>query len=116
MATAVKLFAYSGMIAHHVATYNGQQSFHANFALKQPYLAREAITAGASALASTADLSASPSTKMLRVEVEPDKRIRYEITPKGADARTADADSPLLYGEDHLEFGPGWTISVVEVA
>ena len=91
MTAVVRLFAHAGMVALPIASYSGQQSFHANFALKQPYLARESIAAvTGSAQTTGSPLSESEHVKLLRVEIQTGKRVHYEVTPAGATLRVAD--------------------------
>ena len=117
MTAVVRLFAHAGMVALPIASYSGQQSFHANFALKQPYLSRQMITADTGgAQTSNAALSDSEHTKLLRVEIQPGKRVHYEVTPAGATLRVADTSSPILEGNDALEFHRGWLISLLEAS
>lgn len=89
----------------------------ARWLLKQPYLAKEAITlTNASATSSASPLSADNNVKLLRVEVQQGKRVQYEVNPPGLDARTATSSSPILYGEEMISFGPGWLISLIEAS
>lgn len=102
------------MISLNIASFSGARADNAVWVLKQPYLANETITATSTAQSSSAGLTSDASMTLLRIEIEEGKRVRYEVTPKGFDTRTADQDSPLLYGEETIHFGPGWTISLVE--
>lgn len=114
MSTRVRCFAYPGMISLPIASFSGARADNAVWVLKQPYLGNETLTVTASAVSSSLSLTSDASMTLLRIEVQEGKRVRYEVTPKGQDARTADQDSPLLYGEETIHFGPGWSISLVE--
>lgn len=116
MSTTVRMFAHEGLVATKVASYSGQGSENAIWMLKQPYLNSQTITATSSAQTSGAPLSANANVTVLRIEVQRDKRVRYEVTSNNADARTATQDSPVLYGETMLFFGKGYTISIIEDA
>lgn len=116
MSATVRCFAFPGMISLPVSSYSGGRGDNAVWVLKQPYLAAETITATGTAATSGSELSANGATNLLRIEVEQGKRVRYEVTPYGHDARVATSDSPVLYGEETLHFGPNWTISLIEDA
>lgn len=117
MTAVVILTTWSGMVPAAVATYSGQKVENAVWLLKQPYLAKEAITlTNASATSSASPLSADNNVKLLRVEVQQGKRVQYEVNPPGLDARTATSSSPILYGEEMISFGPGWLISLIEAS
>lgn len=114
MTATVRLFAHSGMVP---LTIEGQtqNSENAVFVLRHPYLAKESISATTgSAQTSSAALSANAGCKILRVDVQQGKIIHFEVTPSGHDARTATTGSPRLKGVDQLQWGPGWTISILE--
>jgi hypothetical protein len=111
MATAVKLFAHRGIVALPVLT-RSQDTKDTVFVLEQPYLATEALTAAASAVAS-APATCPGNTGLLRIEVEDGKTIRYELNPPGRSV-AATANSPALSGRDVLMAGGGWSISVIE--
>jgi hypothetical protein len=114
MSTTVRLFTHDGLISAAISSYSGQGSENAIFLLKQPYLGNQTITATGTATTSSASLSTNINTKMLRIEVQRDKRVRYEVTTQNANARVASQDSPVLYGEQMIAFGAGYTISLVE--
>lgn len=115
MTAVVILTTWEGMIPASVASYGGQKTENAVWLLKQRYIAKEAITVDENgALSSGAPLSENQNVKILRVEVQNGKRVRYEMNPPGLDTRTATNSSPILYGEEPLQFGPGWTISIIE--
>lgn len=116
MSVTVRLFAHSGIIVLPIASNNQQLVGSQEFMLKQRYLAREKLTADTStAVLSGAPLSADVSVKMLHVQVQPQKRIHYEVYGPNADAAIADTSSPVIEGEDNLEFYTGWKISLLEV-
>jgi len=112
--TKVRCFSFSGMIALPVASYAGSRGENSVWLLKAPYLGSETIEASSTAVSSGPSLSSNAATGLLRIEVDPGKRVRYEVTPTGHDPRVATQDSPVLYGEETIHFGPGWTISLVE--
>lgn len=114
MTATVRLFTHSGLISLPIASYSGQHSENAAFALKQPYLGNETMTVTETAQLSSSTLSASEHVRLLRVEVQQGKVVHFELTPKGQETRVATTDSPTLRGRDQLEFGPGWTISLRE--
>jgi hypothetical protein len=115
MSAVCRLFTWSGLAHAHVQDYQNQQSFHALTMLTQPYLGRAQITANTGGAQSTSAGMAPEHTKLLTVQVEPGKRVHYEITKNGSDARTADTQSPIIEGNETFPFGSGWTISLLEV-
>jgi hypothetical protein len=117
MSSTVRAYACSGVVAMPISSYSDQLSTNGQFMLRMPYLAGEVLTADTgAAVASAAPLSASQSVKMLYVQVQPGKRVHYEITPKGHTAREATTSSPIMKDEQVLLFGEGWAISVLEAA
>lgn len=115
MSAVVILTTWSGMVPAAVANYAGQKVENAAWLLKQPYIAKDAITVtDAEATDSAEALSSDAAVKLLRVEVQTGKRVRYEVNPPGLTPRTATATSPVLYGEEMVSFGPGWSISLIE--
>ena len=115
MTATVIMTVWEGMIPAAVASYGGQKTENAVWLLKQPYLAKQALTVDDSvAVSSSALLSESQNVKILRIEVQTGKRVRYEVTPPGHEPRTATNSSPIIYGEETIQFGPGWLISLIE--
>jgi hypothetical protein len=112
MATEVRLFAHSGVVSPDLVQSSRFQT-DAVFLLKQPYLARAHVTAGATAQASPPTLSESQHTTLVYVQVAPGGQVRYEINPPGRDV-AADAGSPLVTGNETLMFGRDYTISLIE--
>ena len=112
MTAAVKIFSHRGLVAPRVTT-TSQTSSDAVFVLEQPYLAREALTAGASATASSA-ATCPAETTLLRIEVQDSKTIGLELNPPGRSV-AATANSPTLSGKDTYQAGKDWTISVIDL-
>ena len=120
MTTTVRLYTHEGVQAMPVASYSGQLSTNGQFALRQPYLHGEVLTADTGAAVASTAATLAPETdnnvKLLMVQIQPSKRIHYEVTPLGRDARTATTSSPIIASETVLTFGPGWAISVLEAS
>lgn len=114
MTTAVALFTHSGVVSVPVANQNLASSDQAFVVLKQPYLGSDALSCDTSS-ADASETSAAPrGTTCVRVEVETGKVVYYELTPDGADLRTATSASPTMEGRNTLQFGDGWRLSVLE--
>jgi hypothetical protein len=118
MAANVRAYTHAGMQALPVASFAGQPSNTNQFMLKQPYLHAEVLTASTGAAVSSTPETLAPTTdnnvKVLYVQVQPGKRVHYEVTPHGHSARTATTSSPIMLDGTVLSFGPGWAISVLE--
>lgn len=110
MATLVRMFYHSGLATAEVAAGTRYATDSVSM-LKQPYLGRQKISAGASATLSAA---APSKTKLAFIQVEAGKAVHFEVNPNSDTARTADTDSPILTGQTQLEFGEGWTLSLME--
>jgi hypothetical protein len=119
MTASVRLFAHDGINTLPVASDAGQFRGNSMFVLRQPYLAREKIEAdGSNATSSAAALSESAHTRVLRMEIEPGKRVAYEISPPGRNGGTpvaADSSSPVASGDVEFEFGLRYVISLLDV-
>ena len=115
MTANVRIFSYAGIVAARVQS-GGGASFQTDslFTLKQPYLARETLTATASAAVESSTETSPKGTDLLRVEVQEGKIIHYEINPPNRSV-VADTSSPTLSGATNFNFGIGWTISVFEM-
>jgi hypothetical protein len=116
MSAIVTLYSWKGLSIAHVANYAEQQSFPSLTMLRQPYLARASITATTAFAQATTSALSPEHTRLLQVQVEPGKRVRYEVTPNGQTARVADDQSPAIEGSELIDFGSGWTISIIEAA
>lgn len=104
MAT-VRIFSHSG-----VANYTSD-SFTT---LKQPYIAREVVEAGAEPKSTSPKLTEINSTKLLHVQIEPGATVAIELNPQSRRVE-ADADSPRYTGNVIFEATVGCTLSILEV-
>jgi hypothetical protein len=116
MAATVRVFAHSGLIASPVRNANLAQSVEGLLTLTQPYLAGESLSASTGAAVASASATAPSGTTLLRMEIQAGKTIAYEVTPQGQDLRSATSASPYAEGRVTLSFGPGWRVSVLEIA
>lgn len=115
MTAYVRLFTHSKLLPAPVSNAGGRFSSDAVMQLKQPYIAKERLEANTgAAVASSAALSTEENGKLLFIQVQAGKTIHYEVIPDGHAAVSASATSPTLSGDTLLEFGRGWTISVLE--
>lgn len=118
MTASVRAYTHSGVQAMPVASYGGQLATNGQFSLRQPYLHKQVLSASTGSSVETTAATLAPSTdqnvKLVFVQVQPGKRVHYEITPYGQDLRSATSDSPILLNDTILVFGPGWTLSVLE--
>ena len=121
MAFVVRLFGHDGLARIRVPLVH---QFHADsvFQLRQPYLWRQNLTTNgttpvASVIATVAG-GGPDKTALLRIEVPDGQTIRYEVNTPGrpGGAVNADANSPLLTGRDVINFGLGWTISIIDAS
>ncbi len=111
MAATVKMFAFGGVA--NVAKSNVGAGSDNIILLKQPYLARETITASASAQ-STAAATGAAGSKVLLVQVQVGKRIALRVTVTGT-TNAADTNDVELVGDTLVEWGEGYTASMVEI-
>jgi hypothetical protein len=115
MAT-VRCFAHAGLSHAFVANYSQQQAYHALTMFKQPYMGRETLSPSTSVVAnSTADTLGVSGSRVLNIQVTPGERVHFEVTPQGQTLRVPDANSPIMEGNEVLEWGTGWRISFLEV-
>ncbi len=116
MPATVRMFSHAGIATAFVASHAEQLSFPALTLLQQRYLARASITATTGSAQSSSAALAPANTRLLHVQVEPGKRVHYELTPNGQTAVAADTSSPIVEGNTILQFGSGWTISLLEAS
>lgn len=113
----IRIFGYSGVVQIPVINPR-QDSKDSFFALYQPYefaslgtsSGGTPVTIGPSGLPAHKDLS-----KILRVEVPDGRSIRFEVNPPGR-AVAASAASPLLTGVLHINWGPGYSMSIIDAS
>lgn len=111
MATAVHIFAHAGVVQVPLVQ-STRKSDDATYMLRQPYLAREVLSAGATATSSSAN-TAPAGTSILLVQVADGGTIRYEVNA-GNRSVAATSSSPRMSGEHVIEFPVGATLSVIE--
>ncbi len=112
----VRIYSYPSLMVAAVNPSSGRPSSDSVFLLKEPYLAGE-VLAPDTLTADSSDAATAPSeTKMLKVQVQPGKRVYYEVTPGGQTLRLATSSSPIISGDETLFFGSGYRISFLEVA
>jgi hypothetical protein len=118
MSTTVRLFAYAGISQAFVANFAGQKANESVTLFKQPYLARESLTADTGTAVSSTSALSPPHSRILHVQVEPGKRVHYEISPPGRENGpvAADTSSPVIQGDEQFEWGSSWTISLLEAS
>src|SRR5262245_29242656 len=110
---AVRLTAYSGIIAVPWAA-NNQLATNAAYVFKEPYLATVTINTTGSPQSSSPALSADKGTRVLRVEVQRGSVMQYRVNLPNLTAVPVTQDDPTLDGKDNIDFGPGYTISIMD--
>lgn len=113
MTATVRIFTHAGTASAKVDPAGGRYTADSVFLLKQPYLGRQTIAATSGSAQSSLRAMAPRGSSLLHVEVQPGKTIHYEINPSNRDV-AATTDSPTLTGHTNFEFGPDWSISVLE--
>lgn len=120
MAFNVRLYGHQGIVPLRVVEGEAQARSDSVFQLKQPYVWAQTISVSATAASSTAvttpvsGFSNDPTT-VLRIEVPDGSTVRYEINPPNRSTVAASV-SPSLSGKDQLQFGAGYTISLIDAA
>ena len=113
MSAVVRVFTHAGIVAAKVDAGGGRFSTDSVYFLRQPYLGRQTITATSSAAQSSLSTIAINKTTLVHVEVQDGKTVHIEINPPNRSV-AASTDSPTTRGKTSFEFGPEWTISVLE--
>lgn len=112
MSVSVRVFYHSGLTTAHVAA--GTKFATDSVAmLKQPYLARDKVSATTGAAVSTA--AAPAGTRVAYVQVEDGKSVYFEVNPENR-TTAADSSSPVVSGSATFECGPNWSLSFLEHA
>lgn len=118
MSATVRMFAHAGLTQAFVANFSEQKADQSLHLLKQPYLARLSVTVDTGTpQASTSALSPS-GCRLLHIQVQPGKRVHIEVNPPGRSggAATADTSSPVIEGDEQIEWGSGWLVSLLEAS
>lgn len=114
MTAIVRLFTHAALISAPVSPASGRLSTDSVSQLKQPYLAKEQLTATTGSAVTSSAATAPSHTKLLVVQVQEGKTVNYEITTENATLVEAVASSPTLTGDQVFQFGAGWRISFLE--
>lgn len=113
MTAAVRMFAYAGVTP--LNRVSDQQAVNnTEFVYREPYLANQTITINTGG-SQTSSVNLSPQgSRVLRIEVQKGHVVHYEVTLQGNAPKVATTDSPTLEGHDHVDWGVGYTISLLE--
>jgi hypothetical protein len=114
MTATVRIYTHDGLVSAKVDPGGGRFSTDSVMMLKQPYLGGERLLPGTGTAVSSSAATAVKGSSLLNVEVQSGKTVHYEINPPNR-AVAASIDSPTLTGNTQFNFGPGWTISVLEM-
>lgn len=122
MAFTIRIFGYRGMIQATVL-HPHQDSKDSVYLLNQPYeFGNNTPSNGLTPtyLSSTTSFAGTPNpdlSGLLRVEIPDGQAVRYEVTPGGIQPyRVPTAFSPIMFGIQHIQWGPGWVIGFVDAA
>lgn len=115
MSALCRFFAHTGVTTAPVNAASGRYTTDSVAMLKQPYLAREAVTANSGAAQSTTTALTTSAAKLVHVQIETGKVVAIECNPPNR-STSADSSSPRYSGEVTFEAGPNWTFSVLEIA
>lgn len=113
MTAIVRIFTHSSTLTAPVQSGSGVYSTDSLMLLKQPYLARQSISVDSGAAQSSSPATSPSKTGLAYIQVESGKAVHLEVNPPGRFI-AADTSSPIVTGNVIFEFGPGWTISVLE--
>ncbi len=113
MSAIVRIFTHSAIVTAPVSPGSGRFSSDSISQLKQPPEGREMFTVGAVTASTSASATATGSTRLLLIQVQPGKRVHYEVSP-GTTVTAATSTSPVCSGDTVLQFGPGWSVSFLE--
>jgi hypothetical protein len=115
MSALVRIFAHTSVTTAPVHSGSGRYTTDSVALLKQPYLARQSITANTSSAQSTSTaLTSNPACKLLSVQIQAGKTVAIEVNPPNRNV-AADVDSPYFSGDVIIEAGPSWTLSILEI-
>lgn len=117
MSAAVRCFSYAGVSQAFVANFAQQKANESKSMFKEPYLGREHLTPDTGTPATSTTALSPEHSRVLLVQVQPGKRVHYEISPPGRlnGPVAADTSSPITEGDETFEWGRNWIISLLEV-
>lgn len=113
MTASIRLFTHSNIVTATV-----QASFYTTDALlllRQPYLGRQTLVVDTGTAKSSDESMANGHCNILFMQVETGKAVHLEINPPGRNV-TADTSSPVFSGDQVFQFGPNWTVSILEAS
>lgn len=115
MSIAVNIFCHGELAVAPVGASSSRFSTDSLF-LAPPYLAKEQLTVTTGAAVASSPSTAPTGCAIVRVEVPAGKIVAYELNRANeTPARVADSTSPTIEGRATLIFGPGWTVSLLDV-
>ena len=114
MTALVGLFTFGGLTTLPVVSgiVNRSDSVMAH---KEPILGRDLLSCETGTADASESTAAPDKTEVALVQVQSGKRVYYEVSTSGTPT-TANSTSRIMEGSNTLPWGPGWRISVLEVA
>lgn len=109
----VRIFSHSSIVTAPVSPGSGRFSSDSISQLKQPPEGREMFTVGDISASTSAAATATNATRLLLIQVQPGKRVHYEVSPSGT-VTAATTTSPICSGDTVIQFGPSWQVSFLE--
>jgi hypothetical protein len=114
MAAIVRIFGISGLLTAEVQSNRGHTD--SVQLIKYPVLGRDLLNCTTTS-SDVSELSASPSgANLAMVQVQAGKTVHFEVIPTSYPLVEADETSPTMSGQQMLQWGPGWRISVREAS
>lgn len=117
MAFNARIFAYRGMRQIQQVLVK-QFNSDSVFVLEEPYIWSQVLVVNGATPVSSIPVANDGST-IIRIEIPDREQVRYEINPSGpsaSNARLAGNLSPRLSGFDNFQWGPGYSLSLVDAA
>ena len=114
MPADVRVFGISGLLTAEVQSNRGHTD--SVQLIKYPVLGRDLLscTTGATDISET---TASPTgANLAMVQVQTGKTVHFEVIPANASVTNASTTSPTMSGQQLLQWGAGWRISVLEAS
>lgn len=81
--------------------------------LPEPYLAKEAITASTAGAVNSSTALAVSGAALLQVQIDGSAEVHIRITKSGSTS-SATTTCPVYSGDVLLDWGPGYSLSVLE--